>query len=224
MTIIPEKERAVVKELFAKQLKDEVRLVNFTQEFECEYCRETSELLQELSSLSQGKIKFETHDLVNHSDLARELRIDKIPATIIMHGKEGKSARGVRYFGIPSGYEFTSLLEDIIDTSRGSTRLSQASRQKVKTITKPVHIQVFVTPTCPYCPKAVRIAHQFAMENNLIEGDMIEAVEFPQLANKYEVMGVPKSVINDNTSFEGAMPEEHFLEQVMLALGEAPHS
>ena len=101
--------------------------------------------------------------------------------------------------------------------SRGASGLSQRSIEKIKEIDVPVHIQVFVTPTCPYCPSAVHLAHQLAMENDLITADMIEAIEFPDLAEKYMVMGVPKVVMNDVYYFEGALPERHYVDKVVEA-------
>jgi len=83
---------------------------------------------------------------------------------------------------------------------------------------KEVHIQVFVTPTCPYCTTAVRLGHQFAIESPFIRAEMIEATEFPQLANKYDVFGVPKTVINEFVFIDGAVPEATFLENVLKAI------
>jgi len=79
-----------------------------------------------------------------------------------------------------------------------------------------VHIQVFVTLTCPHCPVAAAMAHKFAVENELIRADVVDANEFPQLALKYGVMGVPKIVVNEKVEFVGAVPENMFLEQVLL--------
>ncbi len=211
--MIQEKDREQIKKMFAGKMKNPVTLINFTQEFECDYCRETRELAEELATLSD-KITIKTYDFMRDQDKAMELGVDKIPATVIL----GERDYHVKYYGIPAGYEFTSLIDDIIDASQHATRLSEPTKQKLKTINKPVHIQVFITPTCPYCPRAVRIAHQFAMENQLIKADMIEATEFPELSNKYSVMAVPKIVINDNVEFEGAMPEEIFLSKVEEAL------
>ncbi|MDJ0270257.1 MAG: thioredoxin family protein [Aigarchaeota archaeon] len=213
MVVLREKEKNIVRSKFEKELVDNVRLVVFTQEFECEYCNMTRELVEELAALTD-KIKVEIYDFEKDSEKARRWGVDKVPALLIF----GKRENGIRYFGIPSGYEFASLLEDIVDVSRGGSRLSQATKEKLKSVTKPVHIQVFVTPTCPYCPGAVRIAHQMALENENIVADMIESLEFPYLANRYQVMAVPKVVINDVISFEGALPEAHFLEHVMLAV------
>ncbi len=129
----------------------------------------------------------------------------------------GKKIYNVIYFGIPAGHEFSSLLGDIIDASKGTTPLSKVTKEKLKSVTKPIDIKVFVTPTCPYCPQAVRIAHQFAIENSMIRSSMIEAQEFTELSNKYSVMGVPKIIINDSAYLEGAQPEEVFLEYVLQA-------
>ena len=109
-----------------------------------------------------------------------------------------------------------------IDVSNGRSRLTPAGKARVKAISKPVHIQVYVTPTCPYCPRAVRIAHQMAIENPLITSDMVEAMEFPDLADKYSVMSVPKMIVNETYHFVGALPEPQFIEQIELALKGAP--
>ncbi|GBC75282.1 NADH dehydrogenase [archaeon HR06] len=207
MPLIPIKEQIHIKDLFFKKLKEEVKIINFTQEFECGYCRETRELLQELSQLSE-KLKLEIYDFVKDSDMVKKFDIDKIPAIVLSEDYK------IRFFGLPAGYEFGVLLEDIVDISQKTTRLSSLTKQRLKEINKPLHIQVFVTPTCPYCPRAARLAHQFAIENKLIKADVVEVTEFPYLANKYNVMAVPKIVINDQISFEGALPESHFLEHL----------
>jgi glutaredoxin len=81
-----------------------------------------------------------------------------------------------------------------------------------------VHFQVFVTPTCPYCPQAVRLAHKLAIESDLIRADMVEAIEFPQLSNKYHVHGVPRTVINETVHQEGAAPEPMLLAKLLEAV------
>ncbi len=213
MGIIPEEHIAEIREIFDAKLKDEVKIIVFSQEFECEYCKETRQLMKEVADLSD-KISVEIYDFGKERDLAEKYGVDKIPAIVLL----GKKDYGVRYFGLPSGYEFTTLIQDIIDVSEGATDLSSETKEKLMKIDKPVHIQVFVTPTCPYCPRAVRTAHQLAVESEWIRGDMIESIEFPHLAQKYAVMAVPKVVINEKTSFEGAMPEEYFVERIFHAL------
>lgn len=213
------------KKKFEEELEENIRFIHFTQEpsrlalpdhlrgQECLFCKETKELLREVSFLSD-KIELEIYDFVADKEKAEEYTIDKIPATILM----GKENHGIRFFGIPSGYEYTSLIEAIIDVSRGKTHLNQKTIETLKSVGKNIHIQVFVTPTCPYCTMAVRLGHQFALESPQITADMIESTEFPHLAQKYNVSGVPKTVINETSTIDGAVSEEIFLEQVLKSL------
>ena len=131
----------------------------------------------------------------------------------------GAKDYGIRFYGIPSGYEFNTLIEDIVAVSNHEHGLSDDTVARLSDLEQPVHMQVFVTPTCPYCPGAVRVAHAMAMASDWITADMIESVEFPQLANKHGVYGVPRTVINDETSFEGAAPEELVVAKVLQATG-----
>lgn len=216
MQLIHDHYKERLREIF-KVLNNEVKIVVFTQDFECAYCKDNTELLRELVELSD-KLKLEVYDFVNDSNKAKELKIDKIPAIALIGAKD----YGIRFYGIPSGYEFGSLIDDIIDISKGESRLSKASKEKIRAVTSPLHIQVFVTLTCPYCPKAVRLAHQMAIENDNIRSDMIESTEFPQLANRYNVMSVPKTIVNDKIEFEGALPEQYYIQQVLLALDDKP--
>ncbi len=116
------------------------------------------------------------------------------------------------------GYEFASLLTDMVDVSKGETDLKPETKYALKKIDQKVHLQVFVTPTCPYCPKAVSLTHKFAIEGESITADMIEVTEFPHLVNRYGVLGVPKIIINEKFSLEGAVPEEEILSQITKAI------
>ncbi len=141
MPMLKEKDRRTLEEWFQK-LRAPVRLVVFTQDYECEYCRETRELAEEVASVSP-KVSVEVHDFVAEADLARQYGIDKIPAVAII----GEKDYGVRYYGFPGGYEFTSFVEDIIDVSTGEHGLSEATLRELARLDRPVHLQVFVTPT-----------------------------------------------------------------------------
>jgi glutaredoxin-like protein len=141
MSILKEKDCKTIQDWFQK-LRDPVRLVFFTQQNECEYCQETRSLVEEIAALSD-KITVEVHDFVADEAVARQYGIDKIPAIAIIGAKD----YGVRYYGFPGGYEFTSLVEDIIDISTGEHGLSEATLKVLAQVTAPVHLQVFVTPT-----------------------------------------------------------------------------
>jgi glutaredoxin-like protein len=185
----------------------------FTQEFECESCKTTHTLLQELVGLSD-KLELKVYDFQKDPDNVKKFEIDKIPAIVL----EGQKVYGIRYFGIPSGYEFAALLEDSVDVSRGTTELSLETISLLNTLIKHIHIQVFTTPTCPYCPIVVRLAHKLALMSERIKADMVSSVDFPHLANKYSVLGVPKTIVNDGlVEIDGALPEQAFVQQVMRA-------
>jgi len=211
MPLIPEQHKKHIREEFAS-LQNPVRMVVFTQEMECQFCRETRELAQEVAELSD-KISVEVYDFVKDAKKAAEYGIDKVPALTVV----GKRDYGVRYYGIPAGYEFGTLVSDLKMVSKGSTEISEKSRAKLASVNSAVHIQVFVTPTCPYCPMAVSLAHQFAIENPNVKADMIDVTEFPHLGQKYAVMGVPKVIINERVEFTGLLPEDQFLQHVIVA-------
>jgi len=211
MALLKDEVRNEARERF-KKLTGQVRLVNFTQKIECRYCEETRRLTEEIASLSP-KISSRIYNFALDKEKSQQYKIDKIPAVVV----EGERNYGIRFFGIPGGYEFNSLISAIYDVSRRSTDLSLESKDRIGKIDKPIHIQVFVTLTCPYCPSAVEIAHRLALESEYITSDMIESAEFPHLVTKYGVMGVPKVVINEEFGFEGALPESSFVDEVIKA-------
>jgi glutaredoxin-like protein len=222
MPLISEKDAEYLRSEFETNLVNPVKLVMFTQTFECQFCSETRQIVEEIASLSD-KVTAEIYNFVTDKATADLYGIDKIPAIAVLRVEDGEDRDyGIRFFGIPSGYEFTSVIEDIIDVSKGDSGLQPKSREAVSALTEPVHFQVFVTPTCPYCPQAVRLAHKFAMESDLVSAEMIEAIEFPHLANKYSVYGVPRTVINETVHQEGAVPEPMLLAKLLEAVGQAP--
>ena len=83
-------------------------------------------------------------------------------------------------------------------------------------VKSPVHIQVFVTLTCPHCPVAAAVAHKLAIESDMVKADVINSSDFPDLAMKYNVIGVPKIIINEKVEFVGAFNEDLFAEHVLL--------
>lgn len=213
MTKLKDDDLKSIKSMFDSDLKNKVKMMFFYDGDSkvCPYCSDELELLSEIAELSPNLEleKYEVNDK-NNSDIIKKLNINVTPSLLF----EGKEIYNLRFLGIPAGYEFASLLEDIVDVSNGTTGLPNDIKENLKKINNPVNIKVFVTPTCPWCPKAVRLAHQFAIENDNITGVMIEAAEFGELSSKYSVMAVPKIVINDRSYFEGAQPAQVFLEYI----------
>ncbi len=211
MNLLKDEDKKFVAEEF-KKLKDDVKITLFTQKLECQYCDQTHKLLEEVTGLSD-KLSLQVFNYTIDKEKAQGYGVDKIPATIV----EGAKDYGIRFYGIPSGYEFTSLLEAISIVSQGDSGLSADSKRRLKLVDKPVHIQIFITPTCPYCSRAVQLAHKLALENEHIVADMVEAIEFPYLSNRYQVQAVPKVDINERVQFEGALPEPAFVDYVLAA-------
>lgn len=211
MALLKDEVQNEVKERF-KKLTSPVRLVNFTQKLECHHCEDTRRLIEEIASFSP-EISAKVYDFVINKEKVQQYKIDKIPAIVV----EAEKDYGIRFFGIPGGYEFNSLISSIMDVSRGTADISPESKDKIAEINKPIHIQVFVTLTCPYCPATVQMAHKLALQSEYITSDMIESTEFPHLTNKYQVMGVPKVVINETFGFEGALPDSAFVDEIMKA-------
>jgi len=212
MSLIPDEHKEHLRMELNEKLEKPVKIVMFTQEVECQFCAQTKQLISELAALND-KIKVEIYDFLKDSEKTKEYGVDKVPAIVIV----GERDYGIRFYGMPYGYELQTLLEAVINVSKGRTDFSEETRKKLKEIKTPVHIQVFVTLTCPYCPVVATIAYKFAIESDLIKADVIEASEFPQLAVKYAVMGTPKTVINEKIEFIGAFPEDLFLEHVLLS-------
>ncbi len=211
MAKIDQEEKNKIKELFSKHLKNEVNLLFFSKDEDCQYCADTEEILEEVTGLDE-KVNFEKNLL--GSEKAEEYGVDRAPAIIFLNN-EGQDS-GVHFYGIPSGYEFTSLIEDILDMSdHERIDLSEDIKNEVKALDGDVLLQVFITPTCPYCPRAVRVAHQMAMLNPKVRGEMVEAMEFEELSASFNVSGVPKTVINSGADEQvGAVPAKTILKKI----------
>ncbi len=212
MIEMDEQTKGQIKQMLGN-MENPVRIMLFSGD-NCQFCGAIKEILSIVKDLGGDKIIFEEHDFNKENGLATSLKVDKYPATVIKAGK-----KMVYFYGLMSGYEFGTFIEDIVDLSKGDTVIDENTINKLEKIDKEMRIQVFVTPTCPYCPRMVRLAHQFAIINPKIQADMIEAMEFPDLSNKYAVSGVPKTVIDDKDAIVGAVPEQMFLEKVLKVAG-----
>lgn len=184
---------------------------------QCESCAETRQLIEELASISAGRVGVEQHDL--DSAEARTYGVDNAPAVVVLGGESGRHDFGIRFFGAPAGYEFGTLIEDIRMASAGASDLSPSTVEALSHLSEPLRLQVFVTPTCPYCPRAVLLAHKMAVAGDLITAAAVDATEFPELADRYEVRGVPRTVINETIHIEGAVPEAMLMAELIPLLG-----
>lgn len=208
-----------IKGVFA-DIKDPVVALFFGSKLNnCNYCQDTLQMLQELVALSD-KIELQIFDLEENSATAEKYHVTMAPG-IVMTRKDGNELEdyGVRFAGIPAGHEFTSLVRSFLLVSTADSGLKPATKKFLNSVKKPVKLEVFVTPTCPYCPQAVILGHQMAVESQFVESTMVEATEFPELSTRYGVGGVPHTVINfDAASMVGAAPEAMLIGKIQEAL------
>ncbi len=135
-----------IKQAF-EQMKEPVQLLFFGSRENCDYCAETQQLLEELAA-TDSRIGLSVYDLQDNADIAAQFNVDKAPV-IVIAAKDGDQVInfGVQYAGIPSGHEFGVLINDILLVSGRDSGLSEAVRDFLKHLEKPLHLQVFVTPT-----------------------------------------------------------------------------
>lgn len=196
-----------------KNMVNPVKLLFFIKQNASPSSTQQNQILKELASLSE-KITLKVYDISSDVNGVKSYGIERVPATAVI----GKDDYGIRFYGLTAGYEFTSLLESILIVSTEKSGLDPQLEKLVKEIKENTHLKVFVTLTCPYCPRMVHVANQFAFVNEKIHSDMIEVSEFPELTQKYNIYGVPKTVINEKHSFEGALPPGNIYLEVLKAV------
>jgi glutaredoxin-like protein len=204
--------REQVREMF-ETLENDVIIHLFTEGEKCLYCNDTRDLVKLVAELSDT-IKILEHKGPLDTDLAKKLGVTHHPAIVL----EGKEEYKIKFYGIPAGHEFGAFIGSIIDVSHGTPSLPQEIVEDINSIDKPIHIRVFVTPQCPYCPGMTRLAFGAAMINPLIDAEVFESLEMQQEAVKYQVFGVPKTIFNETTSVEGLTPPEMFVEKLFESI------
>jgi len=208
MALLDESAKSKIKE-FLTDMEDEVQIEFFTQEIECNNCKQTHQFLTEVAELSNN-LSMTVYDFVENEDIAKEKGIERIPAVTLLD-KDGNDY-GIKFYGVPGGYEVNSFLKAILEVSGNEEEIDDEIMERINNIGQKVNIKVFVSLSCPYCPKAVQNAHTLALKNENITGEMIETSSFPELTNKYNVSGVPQIVINEENELVGAQPITKFLD------------
>jgi glutaredoxin-like protein len=216
VALLSEQDRETVRNHLA-DIAHPVTLLFFTQTIGGpETAVITKQILDELAALSE-KVSVEEVNFVLEKERAAQLGIEGVPAIALL--RNGEDTR-MRFLGAPAGYEFMSLIEAVILAGSTDSGLTEDSKKLVaEHVTGPIDLKVFVTPTCPHCPRAVTLAHKLAVESPHIRAACVEATEFIDLSRKYRVTGVPKTVVNDSVEILGAVPEDAFVRSVVLPPG-----
>jgi glutaredoxin-like protein len=224
--LIPLREQEFLREKFSRELVSRVRIDFFTQKKTslfvrhrqpCQYCKPTGQMLQELAALTDG-ISLRQHIFEEDKEAVAQYQVERIPAIVLHVGDR----RWLKYYGSPGGHEFVPLVETIVDISRGTNHLSDKVRKRLVKLKRDVRIQVFVTPACPHCPQMARLAYQIALESPHIRAEVIEANEFPELIQRYQVRGVPTTIIDDKMSFAGSVPDDLLVDTIERVIQSSP--
>lgn len=208
MPLLSEQDQQVVSNRLAV-IKSPVKILFFTQTFDApDTAIIAKQVLDEVVSLSD-QVSLEEVNFVLEKERATTYGIEGIPAVVLLRGDEDTR---IRFLGAPAGYEFASLVEAVVLAGTGESGLTPESKALVAThVTEATEILVFVTPSCPHCPRAVTLAHRMAVESPLIRATCVEATEFMDLSQRYQVTGVPKTVVNGTIEMLGALPESVFV-------------
>ena len=217
-SLIADTDKTQLKRVFRKDLTKDVKIRLFTQKpspvtvpgRECRYCAQTEQLMEELAALSP-KVHLETLDFYQQAQTARDSGVTRIPAILL----GANTSSRVKFYGIPMGYALAAIVEDIKSISRGVSPLGMNTRKMLRQINRPVHIQVFVTPSDAKCPGQAQLAHALALDCPHITSDVVEVQEFPALAQTYGVRSVPLTVINEHIRLPGVSTEAQLLEKVL---------
>ena len=144
--------------------------------------------------------------------------VEHVPAIVVLREVDGSVVdHGVRLVGAPIGHELTSLADAILTVGSGDPGLTADSLARLATLSQPVHVQVFSTPTCVHCPRAVALAHRLAVASPLISATAYSVIEFPDLIRRHRVTGVPKIVVDTGVELLGAQPEAVLVDAVLTA-------
>ncbi|MEM0021095.1 MAG: thioredoxin family protein [Fervidicoccaceae archaeon] len=205
-----------------RDMKSEVNVKIFVRK-NCYYCRETIKLIENFVKAAptvNGKklLSYEVYDKDANPQEFQKYKVDRTPTVAFLDGR-------IRYLGIPSGEEIRSLVETIIRISENESGLEEKTKKEIAKLGKPVHIEVVITPSCPYCPYAALLANMFAFESfkqggSSIRADTVEAYENPDIADKYNVMSVPAIAINGEPAFVGLPYEEDLLRRIVEIIKE----
>ena len=215
--LLDDENRRILKEEYWSKLDSNVKLIYFnSNDPTCQYCDLVRQILDEISDPElTDKLEVVEYNFETETEIRKRLGILKAPATLI----QGRNKGLIKYYGVPAGTEFPAFLETIVHVSTGDIHLPENVIEEVEALEDPVNIKVFVTTSCPYCPRMVHTSYMFAMVNRRIEAEAWELSGFPDVASQYGVYAVPKVVVNEKVEWEGAVPPEYLMRKIKEAIG-----
>ncbi len=197
----------IIRRELAK-MTNPVRILLFTTSIydagkrDCPACQDTANFLKQIVELASGKIKLEEYSLTKDPKVCEQYHVKRVPTILFPD-------HGIRYTGAPIGLESVPLIQTIVIASTGLTGIPAEMANELKQRAQGKIIRTIVTPTCPYCPTAVSIAHRIAIASKgQVTSEVIESYEHGDLAARYQVTGVPAVAIGkvrDGEVFDDAI-------------------
>jgi len=225
MQLLNEEVKQQIKQILDNEVKNPVKVVLFTRAFGCQTCETAEQLMKEVSEINPEKVQLEIVSTATPEgeERAKQYGLDpnRVPAIVILD-KDGND-RGIHYIGLPAGLEFSTFINGLVLASLDELQMDERTKELINQINQPLDVRVFVTTSCGYCPQAAITAYQFAVASPNVVANVYDAQENPDLAQKYQVVGVPKIVITKQGSdepvveFVGAQPPDYFLSYLIQA-------
>ena len=201
--------RKQLKDIFGKIEKD-VTLVTIVDET-IPKSLEFRDLILDISELS-NKINVEIYNRSENLEIENKISCDKLPIVALLDSK--KEYTGIKFHGVPGGHELNSFILAIYNAAGPGQAIDDTLKQSIKEIHDKVNIKVAVSLSCHLCPDVVVAAQRIALENPLIEAEMINISEFPDLKSKHSIMSVPCIIVNDKKLYFGSKKVDEILELI----------
>lgn len=211
MTAIADRERRVIQQRLAAELKGRVRIDYFTQRKlaivvpgreECRFCEEIGAALTEIAAL-HPRIALRVHEFGEARAEAARLGVQRVPCTVV----RGQANRPLRFYGLPGGQQFATLIETIIVSSLPGAEVEAAARAVLRKLREPVQVSVFVTPACEYSAAVADAAYRMALAQSQVKAEVVEITEFPELVERFAVTATPTTVIDGRIVVRGLVDE-----------------
>jgi glutaredoxin-like protein len=207
------REMAKLKEkVVLKLFTDYKTLEDGTKLRKCIACEGTYELLKTLEKHSNGKLKIDELSTEENEEETKKFSVTKIPAILFVDENDREI---IRYLAHPTGSEFVPFLNSIQYFSGVRPYYADQILTHLKKIGKS-NMKIFITPTCPYCPSTVPVLTLFALvSKGKISAEVIDVNLNPDLGMKYNVQGVPMTVINEKEIIHGMFTPQDLLDKLV---------
>ena len=112
---------------------------------------------------------------------------------------ENGNETGIRFYAVPGGHEFNSFVLAIYNAGGPGQPITDEERERIGKLKGPVNIKIAVSLSCTMCPATVMAAGRIAAERDGVEAWAFDLAHYPEMKEKYQIMSVPCTIINDRT-------------------------